>query len=315
VQRGLVSFVIRRAVAAALLVFVVSSAALILARLAPGNQFAGFGVDPGVAAAECERIKCNDPVLVQYAAWLRRTIRFDFGESSRYGRSVGSLVHERAANSLWLGAFALILATLVGVPAGVISGSRRAGALTELTRAASILLLACPPLILALVLLLIASRTGWFPIGGLPPDEASLAQHVRYLALPVLALGLPTAATLERLQSRAIRDVMAEPCIRAAAARGLDARRIVWRHAWKLSLASVLGIYGIVIGALISGSFVVEYLMAWPGLGSLMYEALVARDAYLSAGCAAAGAVALAAGIFISDVVLAAVDPRATGPA
>jgi peptide/nickel transport system permease protein len=206
----------------------------------------------------------------------------------------------------------LVLATLIGIPAGVISGSGRTVS-GELMRAVSILLLSCPPLILGLALLLIASRTGWFPIGGLPSASESFSEQLRFLALPVLALGLPTAATLERLQSRAIRDALAEPSIRAAAARGLTPRQIVWRHAWKLSLSSVLGIYGIIVGALISGSFAVEYLMAWPGLGSLMYDALVARDAYLSAGCAAAGAVAHATGIFVSDLLLAAVDPRSAG--
>jgi peptide/nickel transport system permease protein len=237
-------------------------------------------------------------------------VRFDFGESSKYGRPVWSLVRERAGNSLWLGVFALIFATLIGIPAGVISGSRRTVP-SELIRSLSIVLLSCPPLILGLALLLMAARTGWFPIGGLPASNASLTEQLRYLVLPMLALGLPTAAMLERLQSRAIRDALSEPCIRAGAARGLGQRQIVWRHAWRLSSSPVLGIYGIIVGALISGSFVVEYLMAWPGLGSLMYDALVARDAYLSAGCAAAGAMALAAGIFVSDLVLAAVDPRA----
>jgi peptide/nickel transport system permease protein len=311
VRAGFLLFVMRRALAAAVLIFVVSSAALILARLAPGDQFSGFGVDPAVAALQCARVRCNDPVLLQYADWLARVIRFDFGESSRYGRPVGWLVQERAGNSLSLGILALAVATLLGIPAGVISGSTPTRVVAELTRVGSIVLLSCPPLITALTLLLLASRTGWFPIGGLPSDDASLGQQIRYFTLPVLALGLPMAATLERLQSRAIRDALAEPCIRAAAARGIDPRRIRWRHAWKLSLSSVLGIYGIVIGALISGSFIVEYLMAWPGLGSLMYEALVARDAYLAAGCAAAGALALAVGIFTSDIALALVDPRA----
>jgi ABC-type dipeptide/oligopeptide/nickel transport system permease component len=309
------SFVARRAFAAAVLIFIVSSAALILARLAPGHQFSGFGVDPRYAAAECERIRCNDPVLVQYAAWLGRMVRLDFGQSSRYGRPVGSLVQERAANSLTLGVLALVLATVIGVPAGVISGSRRRGVLAGVARASSIVLLSCPPVILGLALLLIASQTGWFPIGGSPSGDAGIVEHLRYLTLPVLALALPTAATLERLQSRAIRGALDEPCVRAAAARGLSDHRIVWRHAWKLSLPAVLGVYGIIIGGLIGGSFVVEYLMAWPGLGALMYEALIARDAYLSAGCAAAGALALASGIFLSDIALAAVDPRVTGHA
>jgi peptide/nickel transport system permease protein len=312
VHAGFLSFALRRTLAAGILIFIVSSAALILSRLAPGSQLSDFGVDPRVAAAECERLRCNDPVFVQYAVWLRRTLRFDFGESSRYGRPVGSLVRQRGLNSLRLGVFALLVATLVGIPAGVISGSRESTVPATAIRALSIVCLASPSLILALALLLVGSRTGWFPIGGMPSSDTGVVEQLRYFTLPVLALALPTAATLERLQARAIRDALSEPCIRAAVARGLLPRQVVWRHGWKLSLASVLGIYGIIIGGLISGSFVVEYLMAWPGLGSLMYDALVARDAYLSAGCAAAGAAALAAGILVTDLLLAAIDPRAT---
>ena len=89
----------------------------------------------------------------------------------------------------------------------------------------------------------------------------------------------------------------------------------MWGHAFKLSLTPVLAIYGVVIGALISGSFVVEYVMTWPGLGRLMYDGLIARDANVVAGCAAAGAACLAVGVFISDVLLAAVDPRRGDPA
>jgi peptide/nickel transport system permease protein len=314
VHRGFLQFVARRAAAAALLVVLVSSAALILARLAPGDRLTGFDVDPAVAAAECERIRCHDPLWQQYATWLGRAARFDLGMSSRYGRPVGQLVEERAGNSVILGVCALAVATAIGIPAGILTGSRR-GVLARLTRAASIVLLSIPPLLASLALLVIASRTGWFPVGGIAIDGATLLEQARHLALPVAALALPMAATLERLQSRAMAEALCERCIIAASARGVTSARLVWRHALKLSLKPVLAIYGIVIGALFSGSFAVEYIMAWPGLGALMYEALVARDAYLVAGCAAAGALALALGILISDIALAAVDPRSTEPA
>jgi peptide/nickel transport system permease protein len=204
-----------------------------------------------------------------------------------------------------------VLATAIGIPAGVVSGSRRGTVASALT-AASVVCLSLPSLVLALTLLVVASRTGWFPVGGMPPGDAPPAVYARHLTLPVLALALPVAAMLERLQSRTIADARAERCILAAAARGVPAPRILWRHAWRLSLKPVLAIYGIVIGSLLGGSFAVEYVMAWPGLGALMYEALVARDAYLVAGCAAAGAAALAVGIFAADIALAAVDPRST---
>lgn len=283
---------------------------MILARVAPGGQVSGFDIDPEVAAAECERIRCHDPLLRQYATWLGRALRFDLGESARFRRPVGELVRERAVNTLALGSCALALATVLGISAGVLTGSRPRAPAARLTRATSIVFLSLPPLVLALTLLLVASATRWFPIGGLPSADAALWERVHHLALPVLALALPMAATLERLQSRAMADALGDRSVLAAVARGVAPRRIVWRHALKLSMKPVLAIYGIVIGALLSGSFAVEYIMAWPGLGALMYDALVFRDAYLVAGCAAAGAVALALGIFAADLALAAVDPR-----
>lgn len=309
---GFFPFVARRTAAAAALVLVVSSAAMLLARLAPGDHLSDIHADPAVVAAERQRLGLDKPLLEQYAAWLRRAIRLDLGESTRYGRPVRHLIEERAGNSFVLGVCALLVATAIGIPAGVLTGSRRRGPMVRFARGASILLLSLPPLVTALTLLLVASRTGWFPVGGMAIPGSALAEYVRYLVLPVAALALPMAATLERLQSRAMADALAEPCVLAASARGLSPRRLVWRHGLKLSLKPVLAIYGIVIGTLISGSFVVEYITAWPGLGALMYDALLARDAYLVAGCAAAGSVALALGILASDIALAAIDPRST---
>ena len=105
-------------------------------------------------------------------------------------------------------------------------------------------------------------------------------------------------------------ETVHEPFVLAALARGLSYRDLVLRHAWRVSLRPVLAVYGIVIGALLSGSFAVEYVTSWPGLGRLMFEALRARDIYLVSGCAAAGALFLALGSLISDLLLAAADPR-----
>ena len=306
----LLTFLLRRAVAAFVLVFVVSSAALLLARLAPGDHLSGFHIDSDVAARERERLGLDQPLHLQYVRWVRGLATLDLGESTRYpGRPVFALVADRAANSLVLGGAALVVATLLGIPSGVLTGSRRSGFGVKALKAAAIVLLSTPPVVLSLTLLLAASRTGWFPVGGFPAGQG-VGELARYIVLPVLALALPIAAALERLQSRAITDALSDPSTLAAQARGLPHSRIVWRHAFRLSLKPVLGVYGIVIGALISGSFVVEYVMTWPGLGRLMYDALVNRDANLVAGCAAAGAAFLATGILCSDVALAAADPR-----
>jgi peptide/nickel transport system permease protein len=115
---------------------------------------------------------------------------------------------------------------------------------------------------------------------------------------------------LERLQAQAMAEVIGEPFVLAAMARGVPRSRIVWHGALKAALRPVAAVYGLIIGSLLSGSFAVEVVTAWPGLGSLMLQALRTRDVYLVAGCAGAGALFLACGTLVSDLALAAIDPR-----
>jgi peptide/nickel transport system permease protein len=123
-------------------------------------------------------------------------------------------------------------------------------------------------------------------------------------------LALPLAATLERVQARAMAEAIDRPFVDAGRARGLTHERTLRAHAWPASLAPVLGLYGVLVGALFSGSFVVEVVTSWPGLGRLLFDALLARDVWLVAGCAAAGAVSLAVATTVADVVHASLDPR-----
>src|SRR5262249_13308731 len=118
------------------------------------------------------------------------------------------------------------------------------------------------------------------------------------------------AAVFERLQSQSMADAVHQPFILAAVARGVPSRALILRHAWPVSLRPLCAVYGLVIGALLSGSFIVEYVTAWPGVGKLMYEALRAGDIYLVAACAAMGACFLAIGTLVGDLLLAAADPR-----
>jgi peptide/nickel transport system permease protein len=130
------------------------------------------------------------------------------------------------------------------------------------------------------------------------------------VALPALALALPVAASLERMQSQATAETLAETYLVAARARGAAPARLVWRDALKPSLRPVVSIYGLIVGGLLSGSFAVEIVTSWPGLGRLMFDGLRARDLYLVAGCAALGSLFLVAGSLLSDVALALIDPR-----
>jgi ABC-type dipeptide/oligopeptide/nickel transport system permease component len=297
-----IRFVAGRAAAAIALVLVASSGALLLAQMAPGDYLSSIGGDPAVARAERHRLGLDRPVAAQYGAWLSRSLRLDLGESFEYRRPVIALVGGHAKNTAILAASALVLATVIGIPAGVLTGSRRKGIARRAIRGASLLLLSVPPLITSLALVTLAAATGWLPVSGMG--------GIRHLVIPSLALGLPIAALLERLQSQAIGDALGQPSMTAALARGIPRRWIVWRHALRLSLGPTLAVYGVVVGSVFSGSFAVEVVTSWPGLGSLMRGAIMTRDTNLVAGCAAAGAVFLAAGIFASDVAHAWADPR-----
>lgn len=314
------AFLARRLAFAVLLVFLVSSGALLLARMAPGDaasELVGTGANLQAVARERARLGLDQPVLTQYASWLAHAARFDFGESMMFRRPVGELVRQRAANTALLALAALILATAVGLPLGVVSGARKTGVLASVIRGASLMCLSLPPLVTSLVLVFIAARTGWFPMGGMTSIEAVdagwmawIADVLAHLPLPAVALALPIAATLERMQSQATGDVLDQPFVLAAAARGASRRRQLWRHAFRPSLRPVASIYGLIVGSLLSGSFAVEFVTGWPGLGRLMYDALRARDLYLVAGCAAIGSVFIALGTLLSDLMLALVDPR-----
>lgn len=312
-------FLLRRALFALLLVFVVSSAALILTRLAPGDASGNLGLtatDEERARVRAE-LGLDRPLVEQYVDWLSRAARLDFGRSVVFSRPVSDLLGERALNTATLALVALLAATLIGIPTGIYTGSNPDAVAAALLRALSLVVLSIPPLIGSLALVLIAARTGWFPIGGMSSAaigadtwSAWLGDLATHVPLPAIALGAPLAATLERLQAQSIDDARREPFVRAALARGITQDDAVWRHAWPVSLGPVLGLYGVAIGSLLSGSFVVEVVTAWPGLGRLMYDALRGRDIYLVAGCAATGACFLALGTFISDMLLASVDPR-----
>jgi peptide/nickel transport system permease protein len=294
-------YALRRLAGAIALVFTVSICAFVIGHFAPGDATMETFLSGGGAHAVAQqraRLGLDRPLAAQVVGWTRDALRFDLGTSSQYGLPVGALVRERAANSAQLAALALTMATALGLPIGLLTGAHGRAVASKVVGAISLALVSCHPLIAALAFVLIALHTRWLSLG---PGS---------LVVPALALGLPVAAMLERLQSRATADAMAAPDIVAAAARGIPPQRLLWLHAGRQSLRPVLGIYGLLIGTVFGGALAVEYITAFPGLGRLMYDAIVSRDLYLVVGCAFAGAALLAAGNLLADILRAVVDPR-----
>jgi peptide/nickel transport system permease protein len=299
VNASLAAFIGRRVAAALLFVALVSSAAFVLVRIAPGDATTDLHLTRGGAAAAEEaraRLGLDRPLLTHLGSWVTGLLTFDLGQSTVYGRPVADLVKERAGATAALASLALLLAAAIGLPLGVLTASRPwvAAAVAPI----SIALVACPPIIAVLVLLLVAVSTGWL----------SIAQGS--YAVPTLALALPIAAMLERLHSQAMSEMLSSPDLLAAAARGVPRGRLLWVHAARQALRPVLGIAGVVVGALFSGSLAVEMMTSWPGLGRLLFDAVAGRDLFLAAGCALVGAMFVALANLLADVARAVIDPR-----
>ena len=298
---ALARFAARRAAAAVLFVLLVSSGAFLLARAAPGDaasELVFSKVDARAITAERERLGLDRPTIALFADWLRGVVSFDLGMSSAYSRPVAALVAERLVNTCMLAAVALGLAVAVGIPLGMATGARPNGLLSHIVSPLSAACVACPPIVGVLLLLFAAVTTG---LMSTTPGA---------MGVPVIALALPLAATLERLQSQATSEALAAPDVTAAAARGIPWRRLLWLHAGRQALAPVLGVFGVLVGGLLSGSLAVESISGWPGLGRLTVDALMARDLFLIAGCALAGAIMVAAANLAADLARAWIDPR-----
>jgi len=302
------------------LVLAASSAMVAVTSLAPGDVTAEAHLEGASAeriARERARLGLDRPLLARLAASIAHTARLDFGTSFRYGQPVLALAATRAAHSALLAGLAFTVALALGVPLGLLSGSGRFPRLAAVVGAASLVLLSLPPLLIALILTLVAVRTGWAPAGGMQSagaDEWTLGQRAldiaHHLIVPVLALGLPLAASIERMQQAAVAEGTAARHVLAASARGVGIGRWLWRALWRPTASPVASVLGLAAGTLLSGSLAVELVTAWPGLGRLMFEALATRDVPLAAGCGAAAAAFLALWVTLADVVAWWLDPR-----
>jgi peptide/nickel transport system permease protein len=317
----MLGFAVRRVALLVATAWLVASAVFLLGQFARGDyvtQTMAMHASADAVARARARQGLDRPLLERYVHWVTRASRLDLGTSVRYQQPVAPLVAQRGANTLLLGGAALVVAAGIGLWAGLLVGSRPRTGAAAIARAVSTVCLSCPPLLASILLVWVAAITGLAPVSGLQSADraggllARLADVAWHLPVPVLALALPFAAVIERVTSQAVAQALAEPSVVAARARGVSERDIRRRHALRLGAAPILAVGGTLAGTILSGSFAVELVTSWPGLGRLTYEALVARDADLAAGCAIVAALLLGVAVLAADAVLAAVDPRVT---
>ena len=287
-----------------LLVIVVS---FLMMRAAPGGPFDSERALPPDTAANIERAYDLDaPLSEQLFRYLGGLLHGDLGPSYRYaGYSVAELIGDKLPLSMLLGALSMILALLVGIPAGIFAALRRGSLSDRLVTALSTTGISVPVFVVApLLVLLFAVGLGWFPAGysGAPGAEA--------LVLPVLALALPQLAYLMRLTRASMIEVLSSEFIRTARAQGHDTWTIVRWHALKPAMMPIVSYLGPSATAVLTGSVVVEQVFGIPGLGELFVRGALNRDYPLVLGIVILYAAMVIVLNLVVDIVYGWLDPR-----
>lgn len=265
-----------------------------------------------------QRLGLDRPLLDQYGDWLAGVARGDLGISLRQQRPVRDVIIDALPRTLLLTASAFLLELLVGVLVGVLVAQHPHRRRTRALETGGLVLYSLPSFWLGLVAILVVSRNlGWLPAGGMQsPDAAWLSpmertlDQWRHLALPVLVLGLGNVAVSARFTRASLSRILASDWVLAARARGVPERRLVWRHALRVASLPVITWVGYSLPRLVGGAVAVEEVFAWPGLGRVAVQALLARDYPVIMAVTAMVAVVVAIGSQLADVLARWADPR-----
>lgn len=293
---------------AVLTILIVVTFAFVVLRASGDPAMLILSVDAPAAAIEAFRKSwgLDRPIWVQYLEFLRHLAVGDLGQSMRDGRPAASLVAERIPATLMLAVPALLIKVGLGVPAGVFAALKRGSWIDKTVMAAAVAGFTVPSFVLGLVLVLVfAVQLHWLPSGGVDSALSPI--------LPVVTLGVGGAAILARFTRSAMIEVLDQPYIRAASAKGVPWRRVVRRHALPNAAIPTVTIVGFMVGSLLAGAVVVESVFSWPGVGRLLVVAVSNRDlAVVQAILVLVAATMVCANLAV-DLVYGLLDPRLRG--
>lgn len=293
----------------------------IVIKLAPGDFFTQLEMNPSISKQTIEELRkiygLDQNVFVQYFHWLLNALKFNLGYSFAYHKPVTALIEERLLNTLELTVTSFVLSWSVSVPLGIIAGVYNGKLLDRLINFFSLLGLSVPNFFLAFLLMFFAAKTGWFPIGGVVSQDydklsffGKILDRLWHMAIPLTVLVIGSVAGLLRLVRSTIIEELQKDYVKVAVAKGLPYRVVVMKHAFRNALSPFLTLIGFDIAGLLSGAVLVEIITAWPGLGRLMFEAVMAQDIFVVMGSLYIGGIMLLIGNLIADILLALNDPR-----
>lgn len=307
-------FLLTRTLSAIPTMFIVSLTIFILMRLIPGDPatlMLGDLAQPGQVEAMRQRMGLDQPVVVQYFVWLGNVLSGDFGRSISTGQEVLPLIWSRFQVSASIVLVAVVMATLIAVPAGMIAAWRQDKATDVTVVAAATVMLSIPSFWLGLMLLMIFGLwLGWLPIVGYVPFSRDFGQALLYITLPVVTLVLIESGSIVRMARASTIEVSRLEYITHARAKGLSEPAVMWRHAFKNAFAPTWTLIGLILGSLLANIAVIETVFTIPGLGRLLVDGIYARDYPVVQGCMLYVAFMYVMVNLVVDLVYPLLDPR-----
>ncbi|PHX95447.1 MAG: ABC transporter substrate-binding protein [Pedosphaera sp.] len=315
------TFILKRLLHMIPILIGVSLLTFLLMSLTPGGYLQSLRQNPQISAETVERLIAkyhyDKPWYIQYLYWLKNAAQGDFGYSIQYKIPATELITARLWNTFLLSLCATIVAWCIAVPLGIWAAVNKDSLVDRGCSMIAFIGLSVPEILLALLALMFAAATGWFPIGGAQSSLYDMMtplerfwNRAHHLVLPVLVLAASELAGIMRQMRSNLLDTLRADYVTAARAKGLPEGWVIYKHALRNAINPLLTIFGYSLAHLLSGAFIVENIMAWPGLGRLTIEAYTAKDSMLVVDSVVMATALLIIGNFVADIMLAWSDPR-----
>jgi peptide/nickel transport system permease protein len=317
----MILYLLRRAAHSLLLLFGVSILLFLLFQAAPGDFLSEARLNPQISPATVAELRTqyglDQPLPLRYWKWFKSSVKGEFGYSFAYNTSAAELLWPRARNTLLLSLPALMISWLIAVPLGVLAAGWKGSWVDRLFAGGTSALLALPDLLIALLALMLALKTGWFPVGGMTSvtvQDQSTWARLRdlgwHMLLPVAALVTGSLAIILRHVRSSVAEVLDSSYMRAAEGHGVPHFKLLFSYALPAAANPLISLFGLSVAVLLSVTLLIEVVMGWPGMGPLFLEAILARDLFVVIGAVMLSTLFLVGGNLLADLLLYAFDPR-----
>ena len=312
----MITYILRRLLLMIPVALLVTVGIFVIIRIAPGDPvltYAGEDKDPATIAAVRAELGLDQPLPIQYAAWMSRAVQGDLGRSFQTKQRVLEAIMERIPVTIELGLAAILISVSVALVVGILSAVKRNSALDLLTTSVTLAGVSFPNFYLGLLLILLFAYVvpgHIFPPGGFVAFSKDPGENLRYLVLPAITVATASLAVNLRQVRSSLLDVFGQDYVRTARAKGLHERAVVTRHALKNALIPVVTIIGIQIGAIIEGAIITETIFFIPGIGRLAVQAIPSQDYPIVQGVVLVSALSFMMSTLAVDILYAFLDPR-----